>query len=60
MPEWVFQLGGYMLGLGSLYGAIRADLKHAIQTGETAHKRIDDHIGDHLTGKIVTDYRRHG
>lgn len=26
---------------GAVYGGIRADLKHAIKTGETAHTRID-------------------
>lgn len=52
MPDWLIQIGGTVASIGALYGAIRADLQHAMKSSEAAHKRLDDHIGDHLRGVL--------
>lgn len=31
-----------LVSAGAVYGGIRADLRHALQTGESAHRRIDE------------------
>lgn len=54
------QLGGYLLAAGALYGGIRADLKHAITSVAAAHRRIDDHLADHLAGNFDCTHRRGG
>lgn len=55
MTEWLTLAGlavGQLVTVGALYGAIRADLKHTILDARAAHRRLDDHLGDHLTGAI--------
>lgn len=58
MPDWLFQLAGYLIAGGMSYGAIRTDLKALHErlginekTAERAHVRIDDHIDRHHTRK---------
>lgn len=48
MPEWMFQLAGYLVAGGAAYGAIRADLKAlhekahmAHESAAEAHRRLD-------------------
>jgi hypothetical protein len=48
MPEWAMQLLGMLVGAGSVYGAIRADLAELREKAESAaraaveaHARID-------------------
>lgn len=48
MPDWMFQLAGYLAAGGAAYGAIRADLKAlhekahmAHESAGEAHRRID-------------------
>lgn len=57
MPEWVFQMAGYLFAAGATYGAIRSDLKGlhdkahtAVVSAQRAHVRIDDHIDRHHVG----------
>lgn len=50
------QLAGYGAVIAVGYGAIRADLKRAMQDAEHAHRRLDDHINYHLHG--AADERR--
>lgn len=58
MPDWILQMGGYLLAAGALYGAIRADLQHAKVAAEAAHRRIDDHLRDHLSGNLNCTHKR--
>lgn len=58
MPEWAMQLAGYLLAAGGLYGGIRADLKHATAAAASAHRRIDDHLTDHVSGVFSHVCRR--
>lgn len=58
MPDWLLQIGGYLLAAGALYGGIRADLRHAISAAAVANRRIDDHLTDHLRGNINCSNRR--
>lgn len=48
MPEWVFQLVGIFAAAAGVYAGIRADIrgihegvKHAKESADEAHKRID-------------------
>lgn len=58
MPEWGFQVLAMVFGAGTVYGAIRADLReiherlrHAENTADEAHKRLDEvllrRVGEH-------------
>lgn len=38
---FLWQLGVAVLAAGAVYGGIRADVKHLIQSVDEAHKRID-------------------
>lgn len=32
---------------GAIYGAIKTDLRHAAESAELAHRRIDEHLTAH-------------
>lgn len=51
MPDWVFQMAGYLFAGGMAYGAIRIDLRtlhdgvrDARESARNAHRRLDDHV----------------
>lgn len=46
--DWLLQLLTALIAgvatAGAVYGGIRADLKHAVRTAESAHTRIDQYM----------------
>lgn len=40
--DWVLQIIVQVAVAGAIYGGIRSDLRHAVQSSESAHRRIDD------------------
>lgn len=56
MPDWVMQAaaqaGILLVTGGALYGGIRADLRAVVESAARAHRRIDEHLGDHLRGQL--------
>ncbi|HGO6127505.1 TPA: hypothetical protein ACK3RK_006073 [Burkholderia cepacia] len=46
-PESVRYIVAALLSAGSIYGAIRADLRWMRRSVSRAHQRIDDHLENH-------------
>jgi hypothetical protein len=59
VPQWVVQLFSSLAGAAAMYGAIRADLRHAMNAARQAHRRIDDHMRDHVNGEFSRSFREH-